>query len=343
MLELDFPQMVDTLTSDKGLDTNQVQQCFEKLIQGKLDDIKIAALLTGLKAKGITGSDLLGAASAMRDNMLPFPKLNDDEILVDCVGTGGDGFNTYNISSLASLSLATYGLKTAKHGNRKVSSQCGAGDILSHIGVNIHLNPFDARYVLDKTNFCFLMAPDYHPGAKHAKTVRQQLQTKTIFNLLGPLVNPARPSHMLVGVYAPEYTKTMINVLKVFGVKRAMVVHGTGLDEIAIHGPTTGYELNGDIIKSITITPEACGLDLYPLESIMSQSIEDSQNSFIDCIKGNGSKALKSAVSINAGSLLYLTGKCQTIKDGTHEILKLLETDKVYQHLQLIKEVSRHA
>src|SRR5206468_4269633 len=214
--------------------------------------------------KGETADEMIGAAHALSAAAQPFDR--PDYLFADCCGTGGDGSGLINVSTAKAFVAAAAGLPIAKHGNRSVSSRCGSADVLEALGAKIDIAPVLARELLDETGFCFLFAPAYHPGMKHAALVRRQLSVRTIMNLLGPCINPARPPVQLLGVADPRMLRRVAQTLDAMGVAEALVVHGSGLDEVALHGETLAVRLSGDEIEELEITPEQAGLERAPLK-----------------------------------------------------------------------------
>src|SRR5207302_1525777 len=195
-------------------------------------------------------------------------------------GTGGDGSGLINVSTATAFVAAASGLPIAKHGNRSVSSRCGSADVLEALGATIDVSPEKARTLLEETGFCFLFAPAYHPGMKHAALVRRQLEVRTVMNLLGPCINPAHPPVQLLGVADPKMLRRVAQTLAAMGVREALVVHGSGLDEVALHGETRAIRLSGDDIEEIEITPEQAGLERAPLEVVTGGDVEENAARF---------------------------------------------------------------
>jgi anthranilate phosphoribosyltransferase len=308
-----------------------------------MSSIEMAALLTALKAKGETCDEIVGAVKALRHAAHPFPEadaLKRQHIIVDCAGTGGDGQHTLNISTAVAILLACCDVKVAKHGGRAVSSKCGAADILEKVGVNIECPPENAKKALEEVGTCFLYAPHYHTGARKVADVRQSLKIRTIFNLLGPLLNPLHPEYQLIGVYHPSLCRPFARVLQELGLKKALIVHGAGLDELAIHGPTQGVLLSHDNITDFTLTPEQVGLPFYPISTIKGDDVTHNSNAFINLLSGNGTAAYRACVALNAGTLLWMLEKVASIKDGVGIILTLLNTDLGLLKLNHLIEVS---
>lgn len=334
---------LDAICQGVDLSTEEAANYFNEILCGKLSPIQITALLIALKSKGESVSEIQGAVNALRQNALPFPCLKELRVshpIVDCVGTGGDNQQSLNISTPSAIMAATMGLKVAKHGNKAVSSKCGTADLLEGVGINITMTPQVAKKTLIETGFTFLFAPHYHRATSMVKEVRSSLKTRTIFNLLGPLLNPTLPDILLVGVYHPSLCERFANVLKLQGIRRALVVHGQGLDEIALHGPTTGSLLVDDTLHPFILTPEEVGLSRFELASLKGQDLPFNRKHFLDLLQGKGHTAYRYAVALNTGTLLWLAEKVPSIAEGVALTLAALETDIGYQLLQHAIEVS---
>ncbi len=267
--------ILEQLYQGRGLSVEQSQTFFEKVVKGEVDPIVLSSALTALKIKGETIDEITGAANALLAQAKAFPR--PDYLFTDIVGTGGDGLGTINISTASAIVAASCGLKVCKHGSRSVSSKSGASDLLAAFGLNLDMSPETARQCLDELNLCFIFAPAYHAGMRFAAPVRAALKTRSIFNLLGPLVNPARPEFELMGVYAPELLKPIAQVHQQLGMKRVMVVFGSGLDEVALHGETQVAELIDGEIKEYTLTPADFDVETYPIESIFGGTPEENK------------------------------------------------------------------
>ncbi|MDT3308076.1 anthranilate phosphoribosyltransferase [Shewanella vaxholmensis] len=335
--------LLDILYQGKSLSREQTFEIFSALIRGEMSEAAMAGMLVALKMRGETIDEISGAADAMRAAAKAFPYSNGDSInngIVDIVGTGGDGFNTINISTTAAFVAAAAGAKVAKHGNRSVSSKSGSSDLLAQFGIDLTMSPDTASRCLNALNLCFLFAPHYHGGVKHAVPVRQALKTRTLFNVLGPLINPARPEFMLLGVYSPELVLPIAKVLKALGTKRAMVVHGSGLDEVALHGNTQVAELkDGDIIE-YQLTPADLGVPLAQITDL--EGGEPAKNALITeaILKGRGTEAHANAVAINAGCALYVCGIADSVKAGTILALATIQSGKAFELLSQLAKVS---
>ncbi len=321
--------ILPTLVDGYDLSQTQSHDFFLQVLKGNIEPALMASVLTALKIKGETPEEIAGAAIAIRAAATHFPERNKKEdIIADCVGTGGDGANTINISTTAAILAAACGLKMAKHGNRSVSSMSGSADLLEAFGVNLSMSPQTANHCLAQTNLCFLYAPAYHTGFKYAGPVRKSMGIRTLFNILGPLVNPAKPNIMLLGVYTPELLMPMAQALQLTGVKRAFVVHGSGLDEIALHGNTQAVEINkGELIER-TMTPQDFGLKNYTLEEIKGGTPKENANIIRDILSGQGKDAHNAAVIINCAALLYLHNKAESLTQAAQLAGEVLASGK---------------
>ncbi|MFT6899547.1 MAG: anthranilate phosphoribosyltransferase [Paraglaciecola sp.] len=313
---------LEQLYQGQSLTQDESKAIFSQIVTGQVDDIVLSSLLSALKIKGETPQEIAGAAQALMENAQAFPRPSYD--FADIVGTGGDGHNTINISSAAAIVAASCGLKVAKHGNRSVSSKSGSADLFKAFGLELNMDGQTARACLDKSNLCFLFAPVYHAGIKHAMKVRTTLKTRTIFNLLGPLVNPARPSHIMIGVYDPDLLMPFAQTLQLLGYQNALVVHGSGLDELALHCESLIVELKGQKLRQYSVSAADFGLEQFPLSAITGG--EPAQNKLLieRVLSGKGEAAHQAAVAMNAGALLTLCGKADSFKQGAKMALEAM-------------------
>ncbi len=331
--------ILEQLYQGRALSVEQSQIFFEKVVKGEVDPIVLSSALTALKMKGETINEITGAANALLAQAKPFPR--PDYPFTDIVGTGGDGLGTINISTASAIVAASCGLKVCKHGSRSVSSKSGSSDLLAAFGLNLEMSPEVARHCLDELNLCFIFAPAYHAGMRFAGPVRAALKTRSIFNLLGPLVNPARPDFELMGVYAPELLKPIAQVHQKLGLKRVMVVFGSGLDEVAIHGETQVVELINDEIKEYTLTPADFGVKTYPIESIFGGTPEENKVITEQILQGKGTDAQQAAVAVNTSALLVLNGFAEDFKTGTRMALDAMNSGKPLQLVNKLAEMSQ--
>ena len=320
------------------LGQTEAESVFGALVRGDLDDPAIAAMLVALKVRGETTDELIGAARALRAADLPFDR--PDYLFADSCGTGGDGSGTINLSTAVAFVAAAAGLPVAKHGNRSVTSRCGSADVLEQLGVKLDCPAEISRRALDEAGLCFLFAPLYHPGLRHAGPVRRALGIRTIMNILGPCVNPAEPKVQLLGVAEERLIEPVARTLAALGVERAMVVHGAGLDEVALHGETKAMLLADGALAPLTIAPEDVGFARTPLASIQGGGPEENAERLRALLYGYGSTAERQAVALNAGALLFTAGRAGTLREGAEAALGILGTGAGYRLLQALVEIS---
>ena len=305
-------------------------QLFTAIITGQLEPTQLAAALVAMKVRGERPAEIAGAASALLADARPFPRPH--YAFADIVGTGGDGSNSINISTASAFVAATCGLKVAKHGNRSVSSKSGSSDLLAAFGIRLDLPAEQARQALDDLNVCFLFAPQYHTGFLHAMPVRQQLKTRTLFNVLGPLINPARPPLAVIGVYSPELVLPIAETLRVLGYQRAAVVHGGGMDEVAIHSATQVAELREGDITSYQLTPDDFGLPYHAKESLAGGSPEENRDILAQLLQGKGELAHQHAVAVNVAMLLKIFGN-EDLRDNAQQALSAIASGQAYERV----------
>jgi len=324
-------QLLEQLYSGHSLSTSESTALFNAVIQGELSNEQIAAMLIALKVRGANTEEITGAVAASLQNAKAFPHPNYP--FADIVGTGGDGQNTINISTASAIVAASMGAKVAKHGNRSVSSKSGASDVLTALGVNVNVTPEQARQALDKIGVCFLFAQQYHSGFRHVAPVRAALKTRTIFNILGPLINPARPTYHLLGVYAPELVKTYAETAVALEHQHSFVVHGSGLDEVALHGETQVAEIKNGKIEYFTLTPEDFGLKAQSLETLRGGEPQENAQILTALLQGKGKAEHANAVAANTALLLKLFGH-DDLKQNVQNVLAHLASGKAFETLQ---------
>ncbi|QNS15144.1 anthranilate phosphoribosyltransferase [Mannheimia bovis] len=327
--------LLDKLFANQALTQAESHAFFSEVVKGNLSNEQLAAALIALKLRGETVEEIAGAATAALKNANPFP--TPDYPFADIVGTGGDGHHTINISTTSALVAATMGYKIAKHGNRSVSSKTGSSDVLSHLGINVGVAPETARLALDETNICFLFAPTYHSGFKYAAPVRQALKTRTLFNILGPLINPAHAKRQLLGVYSPELVKVYAETVKTLGCEHTIVVHGSGLDEVAIHGETLVAEIQNGQIKYYTLSPEDFGISRHSLEDLKGGEPAENAEKVTAILQGKGEPAHIDAVAVNVALLMKLFGKAD-LKANVAEVKNTLASGKVFETLSKLSQ-----
>jgi anthranilate phosphoribosyltransferase len=336
---LSVEQAIDRLCAGESLTETAAEALFAKVVAGGMGEVQLAGLLVALKAKGEAVEELAGAARALRAAALPFPR--PDSLFADTCGTGGDGSGTINISTAVAFAAAACGLPIVKHGNRSITSRCGSADVLERLGARLDLSPEASRLLLDSVGVCFLFAPHYHPGMRHAGPVRKALGVRTIFNMLGPCLNPALPPVQIVGVPSPALVEPIARTLDALGCARALVVHGSGLDEIALHGPTVAMRVNDGHFDLCEITPELAGVGRAPLSAIAGGGAEENAARLVALLEGKGSEAEQAMVAINAGALLTLAGLQSDLRAGTQAALDALASGAAGERLHAFVEASR--
>jgi len=329
---------LEKLYQGQSLTLEQSQQLFNQIISGDVEPILLSALLTALKIKGESPQEIAGAALALKSQALAFP--SPDYPFLDSCGTGGDGANTINISTASAFVAAACGVKVAKHGNRSVSSKSGSADLLEALGIKLDLSPERSRQSLDEIGLCFLFAVQYHQGVRFAVPVRQSLKTRTIFNVLGPLINPASPKTQLMGVYDKALLEPIAQTLKLVGVERALVVNGSGLDEIAIHGPTDVAELKEGKITTYQITPEQMGIKTYPLTALEGGDAQHNAVLITALLKGDGQEAHQAAVAVNVAATLLLSDKVDSLAAGVTLANEVINSGKPFDIVQQLAQAS---
>jgi anthranilate phosphoribosyltransferase len=298
----------------RDLSRDTTFEVFSALMDGQLSDIQKAAFLTAMRMKGETAEEITGAAEAMRRRVTPLD-LNGMR-LVDTCGTGGDGRGTFNISTTAALVAAAAGATVAKHGNRAVSSACGSADVLSALGVRIDLDARQMSAVLRSTGISFLFAPKLHPAMGSVAGVRRELGIRTIFNVLGPLTNPAFAKRQVLGVYSAHLVELMARALMALGSEHALVVHShDGMDEISVSAPTIACELRDGALRTFEIHPEEIGVGLHSIEELRGGGAEENASITRRILEGE-SGARRDVVVANAGAALFVAGDAPSIADG---------------------------
>lgn len=307
-------QAIRRLVEGQHLDRDTMSAVFGEMMDGRATDVQKSALLVALRMKGETVEEITGAALAMRARVTPLDV--DRDALVDTCGTGGDGRGTFNISTVAALVAAGAGASVAKHGNRAVSSACGSADVLAALGVRIDLDARQMGEVLRRTGIAFLFAPKLHPAMGAVVSVRRELGLRTIFNVLGPLTNPAFARRQVLGVYSDALVEVLGRVLLTLGAEHAMVVHShDGLDEISIAAPTRVCEVRSGELTTYDLEPHQIGVETHPLEAIAGGDAAANAR-ITEAILDGASGAPREIVVANAGAALYVAGSAPTVRDG---------------------------
>jgi len=331
--------IITKLVNRESLSQNEAAAAMEEIMTGMATESQISAFLIGLRMKGETPEEIAGCASVMRSKAVKISSRH--EILLDTCGTGGDQSGTFNISTAAAIVAAGSGVPVAKHGNRAVSSKSGSADVLRALGVNLDITPEKAGRILDQVGITFLFAPHMHQAMKYAVNVRKELAIRTIFNILGPLTNPAGALFQVLGVYASELTETMAHVLCRLGSRRALVVHGEGgIDEISTLGPTFVSEVRDSSVTSYRITPQEVGLATAKRADILGGDAQRNAEIIRSILDGKRGPH-RDIVVFNAGAGLYVAGAASTLIEGVKAAEHSVDTGNALRTLNRWSDASR--
>ena len=332
-------EAIAQLVKREDLKSEVMEQVMEEIMTGEATDAQKASFLTALSMKGETIDEITSAAKVLRSHCERF--LNDMDVL-EIVGTGGDGSNTINISTLSSVVVSAAGIPVAKHGNRAASSKCGTADCLEALGVKIDCAPARSAQILKDINLCFLFAQKYHPAMRFVGAVRKEMGIRTLFNVLGPLANPAGATMQLFGVYSEELVEPLAHVLRNLGVKRAMVVYGRdSMDEISLSAETKVCEFKNDEFKSYVIKPEDLGLTRCNKEDLVGGTPQENA-AIVNDILGGAKGPKTDVVLLNAGAAIYLASDGITLKDGIEKAREIIVSGKAKKQLkEFIEETNK--
>ena len=332
-------EAIAQLVKREDLTSEVMEQVMEEIMTGEATDAQKASFLTALSMKGETIDEITSAAKVLRSHCERF--LNDMDVL-EIVGTGGDGSNTINISTLSSVVVSAAGIPVAKHGNRAASSKCGTADCLEALGVKIDCAPARSAQILKDITLCFLFAQKYHPAMRFVGAVRKEMGIRTLFNVLGPLANPAGATMQLFGVYSEELVEPLAHVLRNLGVKRAMVVYGRdSMDEISLSAETKVCEFKNDEFKSYVIKPEDLGLTRCNKEDLVGGTPQENA-AIVNDILGGAKGPKTDVVLLNAGAAIYLASDGITLKDGIEKAREIIVSGKAKKQLkEFIEETNK--
>lgn len=334
-------EAIEKVTNQENLTYNETYDAINSIMSGKCSDAEVASLLTALAMKGEVDEEISGSAAAMRDKALAMDNQLDS---LDIVGTGGDKSFSFNISSTAAIVIAAAGVPVAKHGNRSASSKSGAADCIEALGIKLEQEPDLANKLLEDVGICFLYAQTYHKSMKYVGPVRKELGIRTVFNLLGPITNPARPAYQVLGVYSEALVEPMAKVMKKLGVKRGLVVYGQDvMDEISISAPTTALFFDGDYEDRFEINPEDFGFADYEKSEIVGGTAEENAQITRDVLSGKTQGAKRAIVLMNAGAGLYVAGKAKSIQEGVDLAAETIDSGKAQNLLEQYIQLSQEA
>lgn len=332
----DFKALVAKVATGKALSMKQSRAAFDVMMSGEASQAQMGAFLMALRVRGETVDEITGAASIMRDKVLPVAAPDD---AIDIVGTGGDGAGTYNISTCAALVAAACGLSVAKHGNRALSSKSGAADVLAALGVNIEIGPDRISECITKAGVGFMFAPAHHSAMRHVGPTRVEMGIRTIFNLLGPLSNPAGVKRLVVGVFSADWVEPLAHVLKNLGATRVWVVHGDGLDELTTTGPTRVASLENDEVTVFDVTPKDAGLPEAKLTALKGGEAAKNSEALSAVLAGKPG-AYRDIVLLNTAAALIVSGKAKDLENGAARAAEAIDSGRARQHLDTLIRVS---
>jgi anthranilate phosphoribosyltransferase len=340
---MNIQEAITRVMAGANLERAEMSSVMRQLMSGDTTDAQIGGLLVALRIKGETTAEIAGAAQVMRE--LATPVAVTGEYLVDLVGTGGDGANLFNVSTASSFVAAAAGAQVAKHGNRSVSSTSGSSDVLEHLGVPLDLNPDQVARAVDAVGVGFMFAPAHHSAMRHAIGPRRELGVRTMFNILGPLTNPAHVKRQVIGVFSPDLCQPMAEVLKVLGSVHAMIVHSDdGLDEISIAAGTRVSELRDGSISNYHITPEEFRLERQSLDGLAVTSAAASADLIRRALAGKDDDAARKAaamLALNGGATIYVSGVAATLADGVELAEDVLASGQAAEKMQQFIDFTR--
>jgi len=320
-----FRPYFEKVADGGSLNEGEAAAAFGAIMEGGIPEAQLGGFLVAMRARGETVDEIAGAVRAMRDRML---KLAAPSGAVDVVGTGGDAKGTYNVSTATSFVVAGAGVPVAKHGNRAVSSKSGAADVLQQLGIDLSMTPAATQRCLDETGIAFLFAPTYHSAMRHAAPVRQSLRLRTIFNLLGPLSNPAGARRQLIGVFSDHWLEPLAEVLKRLGADHIWVIHGSdGLDELTTTGVSQVVELKDGVIRRFEVSPADIGVQTAPLSQLLCPSPEESAAS-IRALLGGQAGPFRDIVILNTAAALIVAGRADTLAQGAELAARVIDEGK---------------
>lgn len=326
-------ESIKKVVEGKNLTREEAALTMDTIMRGDATPSQIASFITALRMKGETVDEITGCAEKMREHAINiYPHQKE---LVDTCGTGGDVSGTFNISTISALVVAGAGVPVAKHGNRSVSSRCGSADVLEALGVKIDIDPKKVEECIDKVGIGFIFAPNFHKAMRFAMPSRREIGIRTVFNILGPLTNPARATAQILGVFSADLTETMAKVLGNLGVKHALVVHGMdGLDEISISDKTKVSHLHSGKVETYYIKPEDLGIHMGKKEDILGGSINENAKIAFDILKGEEKGPKRNIVLLNAAAAIFVGGKAKDLKEGLKLATESIDCGAASQKLE---------
>ena len=334
---MDIREAIDAVVSSRSLTMEEAAAVMRQIMQGEATPAQLGSFLTALRLKGESTEEIAGMATVMREFSL---KVQVEGTVVDSVGTGGDGANSFNISTAAALVAAGAGVRIAKHGNRAASGSCGAADVLEALGVRIELPPEGVERCINEGGIGFMFAQAFHPSMRHAGPVRREIGIRTVFNILGPLTNPAAAQRQLIGVAYPELGEKVADVMRLLGSERTIVVHGSGgLDEIALDGDSSVWELREGRVDSWTFRPDDTGLGRWSVDDLRGGDREANAATMRRLLDGEGGP-IRDSVLLNTAGVLLAAGVSASIPEGIQQAARSIDSGEARQRLDALVELS---
>ena len=335
---MDIREAIDAVVAGRSLDFQDASSVMDQIMEGGATPAQLGSFLTALHLKGETPAEIAGMATVMREKAL---RVEADGPLVDSVGTGGDGKNTFNISTATAFVAAAAGLKVAKHGNRAASGNCGAADVLEALGVKLELTPDSVARCVNEIGIGFMFAPAFHPAMRHAAPVRREIGIRTVFNILGPLTNPARAQSQVLGVGNPALGDTMAQVMKLLGAHRVLVVHGHGgMDELSLSGENSVWELQGGEVRHWVLDPAETGLPPCSVADIAGGSKEENAAAMRRLFTGEQGP-VRDTVLLNSAAVLLSGDKVDTLAQGVTQAASVIDSGGALQKLDALVSLSQ--
>jgi len=334
-----FKETLTKLAGRFDLNPSEAEGVMRIIMEGKASQAQIGAFLLAMHMKGETADEIAAFARVMRENAITVKPVTG-RMLVDTCGTGGDGAQTFNISTASAIVAAGAGCPVVKHGNRGMSSRCGSADVLTALGVNLAIDPEVQAAIVERVGIAFFFAPAYHPAMKHVMTARQEIGCRTIFNILGPLANPAGAQAQVLGVYHPDLTGTLAEVLRILGLSRAMVVHGSGLDEITTTGETMVAELSSGAVRTYTIRYDTFGIAPAQLQDLAGGDPQHNARIIRDILEGERG-APRDIVLMNAGAALYVGELARDLHEGIRLAAASIDSGNASARLNALVDATR--
>lgn len=336
-------EYLEIILEGNDLTFDQARQLLDVILEGEVAEVQIAAFLAAMRVKKAAVSEIAGLASSLRDHAVPVNVAIDDKTrMIDTCGTGGAALKTFNISTGAALVAAGAGAYVAKHGNRGITSQCGSADVLTALGVNVAPGPDRVAECIEKGHIGFMFAPAFHPAMKHVQPIRKSLDFRTAFNILGPLANPAKAGAQVLGVAEEALMPRMIETLKMLGLKRGMVVHSNGLDEISTMGPTKILHLDNDEIRSEELDPTRYGIRIADFNELAGADAGTNARIIQDILSGDETGAKKDIVLLNAAAAIMVAGLANDFVEGIEKADAAISSGKAAACLETLITLSNH-